>query len=192
MHSIVWFRTGCFSWRRYPQSDLCFPCGLTYQLDLVLWSMLRSQHSPSSFSFSVLSWSSSSCFFMKTDSSVKVMEMFSAAPASEETCESQLWVCCQKNNASKKDKTSKLQIFWGGKDDQKIQTDDPNYSTFGMKIKVGSSWVWLNQSAVSGNLDHVVHHNNHEKNVVFKRLTERKRKINLLPFFRSGVKLRTS
>lgn len=45
---------------------------------------MRMWHSPSSLSFSVLSWSSSSCFFMKTDSSVKVMEMFSAAPASNE------------------------------------------------------------------------------------------------------------
>lgn len=74
-----------FSWRRYPQRDLCFPPRwVTYRLDLVLWSKPRSRHSPSSLSFSILSWSSSSCFFMKTDSSVKVMETFSAAPASDE------------------------------------------------------------------------------------------------------------
>lgn len=44
---------------------------------------MRMKCSPSSLSFSVTSWRSSSCFFIKTDSSVKVMEMFSSAPASD-------------------------------------------------------------------------------------------------------------
>ncbi len=94
-----------------------FPHWVTHRPDLVLWS-IPSRYSPSSLSFSVLSWSSSSCFFMKTDSSVKVIETFSSAPASdEEMYVSQLWSRCQHNNTPKKPKhlngkyTSDIVIF---------------------------------------------------------------------------------
>lgn len=137
------FGFGFSSWGRSPQWEASFPCWVTYRLDLALWS-IPSQYSPSSLSFSVLSWSSSSCFFMKTDSSVRVIEMFSAAPASDEE---NICMCLPKSQNIRTANAKYLLYLI------KIKTDDPNYSTFGSTNRglnyIQSSWVHVASCCLS-------------------------------------------